>query len=124
MGKSQGPPVQRVWTRGSGTLILEMQSKWLVASTARILDGLRFFNRKLKVRIVPADELQDEVTSRMLDALSSSVTVDALSSSVTNNVAQNIVECTTRDNLMIPPVWTTDTAGKLTRVAANRLTRS
>lgn len=49
----KGEPIRCAWSRDSETVILELQSKWLVSSTARILDGLPLFGSKLQVRIVP-----------------------------------------------------------------------
>jgi len=53
---SKGEAIRCAWSRDSETVILELQSKWLVASTARILDGLPLFGSKLQVRIVPLAE--------------------------------------------------------------------
>lgn len=49
----QGEPIRLAWSQDPDSIVLEMQSKWLVASTARILDGLALFGSKLQVSIVP-----------------------------------------------------------------------
>lgn len=52
----RGEAVRSSRSKDSETVILEMQSKWIVASTARILDDLTLFGQKLQVRIVPVNE--------------------------------------------------------------------
>jgi hypothetical protein len=56
--ETQGDPIRRAWCPDAETLVLELQSKWLVASTARVLDDLPLFGSKLHVRIVPLAEVE------------------------------------------------------------------
>jgi len=58
---SQGEAIRSAWSGDGGTVLLEMQSKWLVASTARILDDLPLFGTKLQVRIVPLEEAEEDM---------------------------------------------------------------